>query len=57
MSRLDGYEPRHKSVMEQKFCNNGCLIVDGINVPFPDCFAHGNPFTMDPKCVIIKVRP
>lgn len=27
------------------FCDRGCVLVDNIRVPFPDCSLHGNPFT------------
>lgn len=57
MSKFEGYQPRHKSIIDKDFCSDGCLIVDGFKVPFPDCLRHGNPFDIDPKCVIIKVRP
>lgn len=53
----DGYKPRHKGTIENDFCINGCLIVDGVKVPFPDCWNHGNPFTTEEKYVILKVRP
>lgn len=57
MSEVAGYKPRHKSIIEQDFCENKCVTVDGIKVPFPDCKSHGNPFTTDPNCGTIKVRP
>lgn len=57
MPRLDGYEPRHKGKIENDFCTNGCVIVDGVKVPFPDCENHGNPFTKNTMYGMIEVRP
>lgn len=39
-----------RKVGEPDFCNNGCVIVDDIRVPFPDCFRHANQFTRDAEC-------
>lgn len=57
MARIDDYKMRHKGVINKDFCLNNCLQVDGIIVPFPDCKRHGNPYTNDLECAIIKVRP
>lgn len=40
---------RHKALLDNDFCDNGCVIVDDIKVPFPDCVSHGNPFVSDWK--------
>jgi hypothetical protein len=56
-NKFDGYQPRHVSDINYDFCLNGCLEVDGITVPFPDCGRHGNRFTRDPKCGTIEVCP
>lgn len=32
-----------KTVGEEDFCDNGCIIIDQIRVPFPDCARHGGP--------------
>lgn len=37
----------HKALIDNDFCLNGCVIVDNIKVPFPDCSTHGNPFVCD----------
>lgn len=55
--KLNGYHPRHKGEINYDFCLNKCVEVDGIRVPFPDCKAHGNPFTKNSECGTIKVRP
>jgi len=57
MKDNSGYKPRHKGIIETDFCINGCVIVDGVKVPFPDCWSHGNPLYTDPKCVILEVPP
>lgn len=53
-SRIDGFKPRHVSHINYDFCLNGCLKVDNIEVPFPDCRRHGNPFTIEPRCVTME---
>jgi hypothetical protein len=45
IDKFSGYQPRHISIIEEDFCIKGCMIVDGVKVPFPDCVSHGNPFT------------
>jgi hypothetical protein len=35
-----------RTVGEEDFCGAGCLIVQGIRVPFPDCNIHGGRFTI-----------
>ena len=56
-TNLSGYQPRHIANKETDFCENKCVIVDGIKVPFPDCGTHGNPFTTNQKCGTIEVCP
>lgn len=45
--RLSGYKPRHKGKIETDFCENKCVLVDGIKVPHPDCSSHGSPFNKE----------
>ncbi len=52
--KLSGYHPRHIAEIEADFCENKCVIIDGVKVPFPDCKSHGNPFTTDSKCVTME---
>lgn len=40
MRKFDGYEPKHKAVIERPDDCEVCLIVDGIIVPHCDCTAH-----------------
>lgn len=42
-----------RKVGEQDFCDTGCLIVQNIRVPFPDCPTHGDPYTSIPRCGIL----
>jgi hypothetical protein len=34
-----------RKIGDPDFCDNGCVLVDEIRVPFPDCLMHGKPFT------------
>lgn len=52
--KLNGYQPRHIGKINYDFCLNRCLEVDGILVPFPDCYHHGKPFTRISKCGTIE---
>lgn len=40
-----------RKVGEPDFCNGGCVLVEDIRVPFPDCKMHGKPFTENQSVV------
>ncbi len=52
-----GFQPKHIPVKDNKFCDFGCVIVDGVKVPFPDCQSHGSPFDNNRKCGTIDFCP
>lgn len=46
-----------RKVGEPDFCDNGCVLVDDIRVPFPDCVSHGKPFTNNESVLQWKLSP
>lgn len=42
--KSDGSAPLRR-IGEEDICGAGCVIVQGIRVPFPTCKMHSDPFT------------
>lgn len=53
---FNGHQPKHKGEIEEVFCNSGCLLVDKILVPYPDCKTHGGAQFHNNKVLFTRRR-